>query len=42
MSDCVVLSVISYVTTKNETTLKIYQKVCETFGDGIVTEQVGN
>ncbi len=32
-------SVILYSTTKNKTTRKIYWEVCETFGQGVITEQ---
>ncbi len=39
VSNCVVHLVVLYLTTKNETTRKIYQKVCETFADGIITKQ---
>ncbi len=37
--DCVVRSVILYLTTKNKTTRDIYREVCATFEEGIRTEQ---
>ncbi len=37
--DCVVCSVIFYLTTKNITTCDIYREVCATFREGIIREQ---
>ncbi len=43
VSDCMVCFIILYLTTKNERTREIFQKVYETFGDRIITEQqIGN
>ncbi len=39
VSNCVVRLAIIYSTTKNKTTREIYRKVCETFGQGEITEQ---
>ncbi len=36
--DCVARSVILYLITKNRTTVEIYREMCETFGQGVITE----